>query len=419
MILVDKALQHLSEDELNELINKYYDGFKIKDLIIKYNIVGYKTNIHRLFPPAKLEEKCIYCNSSLYQERISRSSYSYKGPKFCLSCGHKVESYCECDVCELERKKQAEAKRLIEIQFEEKRKIIRRQIEEERKIKQQKLEEERKRNLEIKIELIEEYYSYNNMEYVSLSNLTTKQIIYLGALITGCMSEDLTKIVALSNLDVKLGVTDDQSIEIINELYDNNIILVDKSTNLDSFYNDASFNIYSMNYLLNLSAEDFEKLMCIVYSDNILELDLDYNEVLEIWKEIAQSEALEFLIKSMNEVNFDFNPGEKTREIFKFMTDNFSTGQIYQIINNSIGKSTRYYQSGKVSRNHASNSVITHCQLYAERAILNNWNITGCYYRDKECKQSVLSQFLYSKILKLGEKGFNIVPKLENINVVY
>lgn len=121
---------------------------------------------------------------------------------------------------------------------------------------------------------------------------------------------------------------------------------------------------------------------------------------------MAISEILEYLIISMERVNFNFNPGKKTIEVFNDLLNNFSVSQICQMIYNGIAKAAKYLQERNVTRKHAANSIITNCQSYGDRAILEKWEVKG-HYRDRDCKESALSQFLFSKIIKIGDAGFN------------
>ncbi len=74
-----------------------------------------------------------------------------------------------------------------------------------------------------------------------------------------------------------------------------------------------------------------------------------------------------------------------------------------------MSSATRLYQEGKITKNHAANTVISTCRSYGERAILNKWSITS-YSRPKNVSQSLISEFYYNQVLKIGDLGFDMPP---------
>jgi len=87
------------------------------------------------------------------------------------------------------------------------------------------------------------------------------------------------------------------------------------------------------------------------------------------------------------------------------------------MIYNGIATAAKYLQERNETRKHAANSVITNCQSYGDRAILEKWEVKG-HYRDRDCKESALSQYLFSKIIKIGDAGFNTKPSLDSLKEI-
>ena len=135
----------------------------------------------------------------------------------------------------------------------------------------------------------------------------------------------------------------------------------------------------------------------------------------DIWREIALGECLDYLIYQMNKVGFNFSPGDKTVAVINELLDSFSVSQVYSIIYKGITNATRYYQEGGISKKQAANSVISRCQGFAEKALIEGWDISK-YKRIKELPQSSLSQILFNKIYKIGDKCIDEVPSLEILN---
>ena len=387
MFNIDNKIAHLTEQQINELIEKYYGGGKAKDIIKEYNINVPISKLYTVFPPLKCEnEVCEYCGHAMYEERQSKANVNgsypwFKPKKYCLNCGHEIDSSCHCEQCQKKRN-------------EERERIIR----------------EREEAFKIKKELIRQKFYYDDFDAKSINELTTRERILLGSLLRVGLSEDMKKIENMANKELKLAPTYEYTNEIIEELLEHRIILVNPDSEISAFSdNIETFDIYKVQFLINLKKDEFEESVSIIFSGNYSEINKD--EILVIWRELAISEIFEYLIISMERVNFNFNPGKKTIEVFNDLLNNFSVSQICQMIYNGIARATKYFQEGRITKKHAANSVITNCQAYGERAILGNWEVKG-YYRDRDCKESALSQYLFSKILKIGDAGFNTKPTI-------
>ena len=390
MFEIDKRIAHLTEQQINEVMEKYYGEGKAKDIVKEYGINIPSSKLYTVFPPLLCEyEICKYCGHTMYQERQSKTNAKsscnwYKPKKYCLYCGHIIDSYCHCEQCQRKRNDE-----------------------------QERLRKEYEDSLRIKRELIYQKFSLDNITVKSFNELTTRERILLGAMMRVGLSEDMTKIENMASKEIKLAPTVEHTKVIIEELIENKIILVDPDSEISAFSDDIeTFDIYKVQFLINLKKGEFEDSVSSIFSGNYSEIDKD--QILVIWKEMAVSEVLEYLIISMKRVNFQFNPGKKTIEVFNDLLNSFSVSQIYQMIFRGIANATKYYQEGSANKKHAANSVITNCQSYGDRAILDNWEIKG-YYRDRDCKESALSQFLFSKIIKIGDAGFNTKPSLKTI----
>lgn len=141
------------------------------------------------------------------------------------------------------------------------------------------------------------------------------------------------------------------------------------------------------------------------------------SEALELWKKIALWECLEYLAYQMEKVRFTFHPGEKTISMFSKMLDDFSVSQIYCIIYKSVDKACREKQSRNLSTAHAANTVIYYCGCYADNIKLKGWGV-GSYQRIKDLPQCELSRYFFNSVIRIGDKGFENVPNLNDLMVV-
>lgn len=389
-IEIHEKLKHLTMFQIESLMNKYYNGVKASDIIKEYNIDTTSSKLYTLFPPIICEDIiCPVCNEPMYKERDSKSSYSWNKKKpFCAICGHTDEIICKCNYCIAEREKV-------------------RKLNEERKV----------RILQEKIEKIKKVYDLNIVP-VNYSELNFREKVFLGALLRTSLSEDMEIILPLNDAERELAPTIGYIKEILSYLIGRGVISVDSNSSIDAFLDsneekDIEFpNVYyitMVKYRINIVGdEEIKNILSKIINPKSFS-DEDKEDALNIWKEIALEECIEYFEYQMKSVRFDFNIGEKTIAIFKDLLENFSVSQIYGIIYKSVANATKYYQESSVSKKQAANSVIGDCQRYAERAMINNWELAK-YSRIKELPQSMISEFFFDRVIGVGSLGFNMPP---------
>ena len=389
-IEIHEKLRHLTMLQIESLMNKYYNGVKASDIIKEYNIDTTSSKLYTLFPPIICEDIiCPVCNEPMYKERDSKSSYSWNKKKpFCAICGHTDEIICKCNYCIAEREKV-------------------RKLNEERKV----------RILQEKREKIKKVYDLNIVP-VNYSELNFREKVFLGALLRTSLSEDMEVILPLNDAERELAPTIGYIKEILSYLIGRGVISVDSNSSIDAFLDsneerDIEFpNVYyitMVKYRINIVGdEEIKNILSKIINPKSFS-DADKEDALNIWKEIALEECIEYFEYQMKSVRFDFNIGEKTIAIFKDLLENFSVSQIYGIIYKSVANATKYYQESSVSKKQAANSVIGGCQRYAERTMINNWELAK-YSKIKELPQSMISEFFFDRVIGVGSLGFNMPP---------
>ena len=389
-IEIHEKLRHLTILQIESLMNKYYNGVKASDIIKEYNIDTTSSKLYSLFPPIICEDIiCPVCNEPMYKERDSKSSYSWNKKKpFCAICGHTDEIICKCNYCIAEREKV-------------------RKLNEERKV----------RILQEKREKIKKVYDLNIVP-VNYSELNFREKVFLGALLRTSLSEDMEVILPLNDAERELAPTIGYIKEILSYLIGRGVISVDSNSSIDAFLDsneekDIEFpNVYyitMVKYRINIVGdEEIKNILSKIINPKSFS-DADKEDALNIWKEIALEECIEYFEYQMKSVRFDFNIGEKTIAIFKDLLENFSVSQIYGIIYKSVANATKYYQESSVSKKQAANSVIGGCQRYAERTMINNWELAK-YSKIKELPQSMIIEFFFDRVIGVGSLGFNMPP---------
>lgn len=388
-IKIDKKLEHLSEEEIDTLMNRYYNNERARDLIEEYKIEINPSKLYTIFPPIICDDKvCTYCGKPMLIKRASKSSYRYNtNNAYCVNCGHEDSHFCNCSYCQ-----------------------------EKRKVEKIKREEEQKKITQKKRKLINNTYDLNKYKPIRIDELGFREKVFLGALLRTALSEDMKIIKPLEIAERNLAPTLGYTKEILRRLCYNNIILVSPDSKVEAFPDSSDeeefpqvYYINKVNYVLNIEIkENYEEEIAALINPKDMNEE-DKSEALEIWKEIALEECLEYLNYQMDKVKFDFNPGEKTIAVFKDLLEHFSVAQIYGIIYRGIANATRYYQETNIARKQAANSVIGNCQRYGERALVEKWDLTK-YHRAYEIPQSVISEFFFNRVTRIGDLGFEMPP---------
>lgn len=370
-----RKLNDLSHDELEHLMDEYYNGVSTKKLISDYMLSVSPSQLYKHFPPIEFSDyTCKYCDIPMFADRKSKTNNSYfESDLYCLKCHHTLRKNCNCDNC----------------------------------IKEREYEKERK------LSMISEIYDDNNHDIISINDISFENKIYLGALCRMLCTEDMTRISPYINRNTDYSLTPDDSytFDIIRSLISSGLISVSCLSSVDSFEDDDNFPCtYYMNkvtYVINVSKDDLIYILSGRFYD---ENNSDDKKVsLKIWKKIAVEECVQYLTYSLNKASFDFSAGEKTYKTFEDILNHFSVSQVYGIIWRAVADASKLYLEKNLPKKHAANTTIGSCQRYAERAVLNSWKLSE-YSRIKELPQCELATFLYNKVLKIGELGFSCTP---------
>jgi len=389
---VGEELEHLAEDQLVHLINKYKRGDAIEKLLAEFNIDIRPTMLVRSFPLVRVS-KCPNCPADLGCTIANKSSKEFLNnhKTECWNCGHKPYMFnCPCSVCI----------------------SIRRQEEIQAEIKM-------KNDIKVKKEAIEKEYGFKSYEKVEEDSLSIKEKLFLCVILRCCLSEDGQYIKPIkSSLEL---VTPHQELttQIIKYLIVNKILVPSIDSDINAFIFDESNNpnryyTYEVKYLLNINANDKFSLLI----ERLLYLEIDvhesYEEFLSIWKDLAFYEVLSYFLYQMNDVGYEPSIGEVTKTTFSKLLENFSVGQVFNIIFRAVANSTRAYQSGEYTKKHAMNMVVASCRNQGERAIAEQWDLKS-YNRIRQLPESELSKLLFTAILKQPHIGFSVSPTLENL----
>lgn len=373
---INPSLKHLSEDDIRELIQKYYEGKPVQKLKKTYEIIS-SVALKQLLPEKIINEKCIYCDV-FYNERWHFRTEDSNAP-YCTICKHCKKDFCTCKNC---KKKLRELKEVEEIK---------------------------------KRELIRSTYNEKNYERFPEIDLTLEDKLYLSVLLRGGLNESLTLITPLAQIKERLTSTSSFTIELVKTLTGKNIIIPHPNSEISSFVEEDNFpNIFYAElvvYRLNIDPFDthyHNMIQRLLYPSKE---HFESNGIFcyEMWKKISLNESLEYLLYSMNKVGFDFNPGKKTIKLFEHLLGHYSVAQLYSLIYRGVANSTKLYLEKKLPKKHAANTVITYCETQGERALAEGWTVTK-YRRNYDLPESIISKVFFTAILKIAHLGFDEKP---------
>lgn len=269
--MTHKNLSHLTEQQIKDLIERYYNNEKIADLLKEFEINVAASVLVSLFPPVTHNELfCKYCqDTNLVIKLKSRSDYSYYGETvfdpFCPICNHKYNSPCSCDNCKETRKQKKQ------------------------------VEEENKRNL------IKERYYYDYIktgsENISIEKLTLKDALYLLSVVPHSASENFEFIEPFSKNPSIPDLTPDNELtfKIMDHLCSKGFIVISPSSPLDAFKFDTEqkLQIYSLEKILwellpSMNIKEKQQYLDDIRSLVKGEWSLSWkNDIAEIWQQIT------------------------------------------------------------------------------------------------------------------------------------
>lgn len=370
----DGKLKSFNKSQIMDLMDDYYNSdLSVEQIKSKYGLGKDIWNLPKEFPLAFSAEQCPYDDSNLVIQMSSRSSSSPRIPQ-CPTCGHKLKGACNCSGCQ-----------------DKKRQI-----------------QERKREAII--------LSYpTDVEKVEYESLSAVSKVFLSALLHAGLNEAATKISGEKIVENKLSPTVEFDRIILDHLLHEEIILVDPMSPIEAFCEEdfpEKFYPFEVDYLINVKVGT-KGIGYLEYPEraNIVQYP---EECLGLWKQIALYECLEYLIDQLEAARFEFNPQEKTKMVINHLLEEYSIGQIWNLIYGSVNNAAAWYQKANVSRRHAANSAITTLNNRGDRAKAEGWHLKP-YHRSYNSKLSQLSMVFFDSILQIGSEGYEKVPALSLI----
>ena len=388
-----EEIRHLSEDQVEQLYQRYLAGEKNAELIAEYKLPSTVRSVLKILPPiVSVDLKCPYCDLPMWMPRPARGAPVYLRSAYrCVSCEHRYftsgasgrRTLCDCDACA--------------------------------RLRQQQLAEQAERD---RCELDARFGSPSPpLSYASLGFV---QKLVLLALLDDGGHEPGERIAPLAapSRGESLAASAKSSEALLISLYESQALRVDPASNIEAFDRTDGFRIsdYSaVGWLANVAlADEVPSTRDGLYSALYDELS---GPVRPAWKrelynlifKLAREETVQYIHVMANEVGFTFTAQASAESVVGDLLQNFSVSQVYYFVRVAVKNAAHFYATGNSKgRAHAANTIPRHMQNTAQNALAENWRKNS--FRDSRVSQSALHRLLYDVVLKDSGAGFSKSP---------
>lgn len=360
-------LAHLSADEIDSLISRYYSKLPIAPLLAQYRIDCSSSQLFAILPPVLSSELCPNCGNHMVQLRLSRSSYrdENKYGLHCLSCKHR-EKYCKCTHCRHKKKE----------------------------------------NIKSDIRIVKAATNgfQKTTRQIRASNLSLGQAISLFALIwryapskaKSFIPLDVTK---LSNTSFAPDGT--YRYDLICHLVDAGLIVQSDhalSTGFSIQQGELlTAKVSKYNFSNEISAELISDLEELIGTCNWPVQW--YEQLSDVAIELAIAECTEFFYCCASARRFPRINEKPINAMIRNVLEDFTIGQSFRII-----QSGAQYAADFLVRNDSTPSIAAHymieaSQHFANKARQEHWSLKALP-RNAKCPRSIISMILYDFILQ-------------------
>lgn len=391
---LNPKIRHLAVAQIEALISRYYDGEHIDALLQEFQIDCHPSQLCKLFPPEVLPEKrCPYCEVAMVRERLSRTSARYsRQERHCPSCGHRDEArHCRCVRCQADEQRESERRR-----SEQTRKILE--------------------------------YCRRTWPFVwpspTARDLGLREAVALLALARTCpfdessgtvhVGPDHAGLEARQHAPAPFAPQGQLGGELLHELREAGLLAISELSGAETFeFEGAEISGYYPNKVWWATLADPHQLLNDIEQTAYEPFSWPphwASAVKGLWFDIALAECKEYYRHCAAERGLPESGATSTDAMLRNLLRDYSVSQCYRIIWAAARDTSDFLLRRKCTRSHAANYMIGVCQRWADRARADNWYVQR-YKRILSLPRSSISHVLFDVFLKIGEAGFNDVPR--------
>lgn len=386
-------IKHLSEEQVEELYQRYLDGEKSAELKAEFKIAADVRSLLKILPPIVSKElSCPYCELPMWVRRHARGTplslrHSFK----CVRCEHRHavsgngarKTLCTCSECY--------------------------------KVRQQKLAAQAERD---RLELSTRYA--NPTPPVPFAALGFVQKLTLLALLddgVGTSTRWIAPLVAHTRGE-NLASTNEAGEELVKSLHETGVLAVSTDSDIRAFdrTDDCGISDYcAVRWLPNVALEPGvravrDRLYTALYQELSGDVRTAWkSEIYDLIFRLAREESIQYIRILAHEVSLAFTAEARAEEVVGQLLRDFSVSQIYYFARLAVKNAAHFYATGNSKgRNHAANTIPRNMLGTAQDALTRNWRKNA--HRDARVPQSALNRLLYDVVLKDSGAGFSKPP---------
>lgn len=375
------ALNHLTEDQLSELMARYYRGDHVHDLIERFGLECSTNTLWRQFPAKRLDQPCHVCGAPLWEERLPRTKHlaGVHPSASCTHCGHIEGAPCHCPACERQRADEAS-------------KAARREKDEI-------------------AGFCSRHWSYERRQ-IEPGDLSLKAAVALIALVRsgGWDDKENVRPWGASGAPWTPDAIHYQR-HLLNTLLGEQLVapFPDSEAFPESTRKERTWRPEHASWVV-LHPAPTQFIRQIIET---AESEVWPEEWRQHWMDVGQSlghaEGWEFCSMSMERRNLPM-PGETAlKELITDLLRHFSVSRCYRLLWMGAARATDAMAQRNLNRKHAANYMIGACQRAADRARAEGWDLKG-FGRNHDLPRSEMSHVLHDVFLNHGEDGFYQCP---------
>lgn len=370
---INRKLEHLTEEQIEEVITMYKDkSIRLSNIISKYNIDVKPSGLLSILPPIKTDEVCAICGAYLYQKLKPRTGYASDSQKdkFCLECGHWVYAKsiwetkkCTCEGCKAIAK-----------------------AEEERKKKQ-----------------IQEIYSKEKAQ-INFTELTLSDQIKLVYVLMNNSFHNVSEIAPME--------PEGKWIQYTNRLTEIKAISVSPESAVNAFCKENFPNEYyvaKVQYNVNVIFDD--EILYKINNNSYFIENSNEEELIILLKKYIYDDLIRQFEDMLNSRRLQLHISENANDKFIELIDKISYTQILTLCNRVAVFFSDKVLTGNMSKSMAKNAALLNVSKFYDRAIQSDWTINHA----EICHIGKELQFFIERILNKKTTILKDIASAENL----
>lgn len=385
-------VKHLSEEQIEQLYQRYLAGEKTSDLIAEYKIPVAVRSLLTVLPPLLDKQlKCPYCNLPMWAKRYAKGTPASLRPAFkCVRCEHRSvpvgqyrrHSHCTCTACY--------------------------------QVRQQEVAAQAERDRE---QLLKRYSPGGPP--VAYASLGFVQKLALLALLEGFKpGNDSIAPLEGANRNESLAPSAATAEELLKNLYEAGVLRVDADSDIQAFDPGADYRIRrfcAVRSLPNVALDAGMRCPCdelygALYQELSGVVPANWkSELYALMFSLAREESLSYIRVLAEEVDLVFSAASRGEAVIAQLLQDFAVSEIYYFAKLAVKNAAHFFATGNSKgRTHASNTIPGYILSTAQHALAEGWRRPS--YRDSRVTKSALHRLLYDVVLKDSSAGFAKSP---------